>query len=82
MKLKKRTHCEVCKSKLEGFMIELPGLPLSECLFDKPTKLESIDQIFHICYNCGHGQLGVIVDSDTLYKNYSYKTTNNSFNFI
>ena len=75
MKYKKRTHCEVCEKKLGKPLIDLPNLPLTECLFKKPTKPVLVDQQFYVCEFCGHGQLGTMISSKTLYKDYFYKTS-------
>ncbi len=74
-KFKVRLNCEVCNNILGKPLIDLPNLPLTECLFDEPTELENYNQEFHLCEKCGHGQLGVMLNPKILYNDYFYKTS-------
>ena len=59
-----RKSCAVCEAKLDEPIIELPDLPITEVYTTKPVeeKVGFVDQNFHICKRCGHGQLSHIVD--------------------
>lgn len=77
---KKRTKCSVCLSNLSSPAIELKRFPVTEILVnEKPdTGLGLVDQGFHFCENCGHGQLSSIIDSKILYEHsYSFRTSGN-----
>lgn len=69
-----RSYCVVCDKKLENPTIELPRLPLTEIYIKrKPKTLAGFaDQSFHICLNCGHGQLERILDPKILYGQNEY----------
>jgi len=73
-------YCNICDSDLEDPVINLPSYPLtgiySDRLLDEPVGF--IDQAFHYCHHCGHGQLANIVDRNLLFNKdvYSYKTSN------
>ena len=65
----------VCETKLSKPLISLPKFPLTEIFVKRPTheKVGFVDQEFHLCEKCGHGQLKYLVDPDVLYGS-SYKT--------
>ena len=56
-------------------IIELPEFPLTEVYVDKKVeqKLGFVDQAFHYCNHCGHGQIENIIEPKFLYEN-SYET--------
>lgn len=66
--------CAVCNSKLGEPVIELPNLPLTEIYVKQPIKqrVGFVDQKFHVCSKCGHGQLSYIVDPKVLYSSAAY----------
>jgi len=66
---KKRRHCVVCGQKLGSPVIELPDFPITEIYVKKKInkKVGFVDQNFHFCKNCGHGQISNIIDSEFLY---------------
>ena len=75
---KVRTHCAICGRKLDKAVIDLPGFPLTEIYVkEKVTKrVGFVDQEFHLCENCGHGQLRNIIDPEFLYgAHYSTRTS-------
>lgn len=73
--VKKRNHCVVCETKLFEPLMQLPKFPLTEIYIKQPAheKLGFVDQEFHLCEKCGHGQLKYVIDPDFLYGS-SYKT--------
>jgi len=75
VKIKKRTHCVVCEKKCGTSLIKLPKFPLTEIYVDKKIEptVGFVDQEFHFCSRCGHGQLINIIDPYILYGS-SYKT--------
>jgi len=77
---KKRTNCAVCTKELDKPLINLPKFPLTEIYTkEKPAKNEKggfLDQYFHICSQCGHGQISNIISPDFLYGNsYHFRTS-------
>jgi hypothetical protein len=75
---KKKKNCAVCQKELEKPTINLPNLPLTEIFLDEKQKekIGIINQEFHLCDFCGHGQLSIIVDPEVLYGfSYSFQTT-------
>jgi len=78
---KNRTHCEVCEMELGAPVIYLPKFPLTEIYlkFKVDQKIGFIDQEFHVCKNCGHGQINRIIDPNILYgHNYKTRTSTSS----
>jgi cyclopropane-fatty-acyl-phospholipid synthase len=75
IKYKKRTRCVICGKKYGKPAIKLPEFPLTEVYVNKKIteKLGFVDQEFHLCANCGHGQIANVIDPKILYDN-SYKT--------
>ena len=75
---KQRTHCMVCGTRSSKPVINLPDFPLTEIYVDKkiPEKIGFVDQAFHICNRCGHGQIANIIDREVLYvDNYATRTS-------
>ncbi len=72
---KKRTHCVICGKKYSRPVINLPKLPLTEIYIDRRTddNFGFIDQEFHLCERCGHGQIANIINPNILYGS-CYKT--------
>jgi len=75
---RKRTHCVVCNAKASEAVFELPDFPLTEIYVDKniSQKVGFVDQAFHLCNCCGHGQNVNVIDQDFLYSdNYFHRTS-------
>jgi len=78
---KKRTTCIVCDCVLDKPLINLPGFPLTEIYVDIPVteKIGFVDQEFHFCKNCEHGQIGNVIAPEFLYgNNYVTRTSTSS----
>ncbi|MFC1559509.1 methyltransferase domain-containing protein [Candidatus Margulisiibacteriota bacterium] len=73
--LKKRNNCLVCGTKHSSPVFKMPKFPLTEIYVEQKVseKLGFIDQEFHLCTKCGHGQLANVVDPEVLYGS-CYKT--------
>jgi cyclopropane-fatty-acyl-phospholipid synthase len=76
----KRTHCVVCGEKTGEPLIELPDFPMTEIYSrDKVTeKVGFVDQSFHFCVNCGHGQIANVIDIELQYdgtSSYNFRTS-------
>lgn len=76
----KRTHCVVCGEKTGKPLIELPDFPMTEIYScDKVTeKVGFVDQSFHFCANCGHGQIANVIDIELQYdgtSSYNFRTS-------
>lgn len=77
---KKRDKCVVCGKKTGRAVIELADFPMTEIYTDKRVKekVALCDQNFHLCQNCGHGQLANVIDTDLQYgdsKAYSFRAS-------
>ncbi len=75
IKFKKRDCCVVCQEKYSNPIINLPKFPLTEIYVDRISDgdLGFVDQEFHLCEKCGHGQIANIIDQNILYGRF-YKT--------
>ena len=75
----KNLECAICHRPLESPVIQLPKFPLSEIYVDKKVKenIGFVDQNFHLCPYCGHGQLSNIVDPKIIYSetNFFFRTS-------
>jgi cyclopropane-fatty-acyl-phospholipid synthase len=75
---KKRTNCIICGAASDEPLIELPNFPLTGIYTGEKitTKIAFADQNFHLCTNCGHGQISNIIDPDILYDStYCFRTS-------
>lgn len=73
-----RTNCAICDAKLDKAIIELPDFPLTEIYVKHKVaeKLGFVDQNFHVCEQCGHGQISHIIEQRLLYgKDYFYRSS-------
>jgi len=77
----KRTKCAVCQKELGNPLIELPSYPLTEIYIEEKVKdpLALVDQNFQICEECGHGQLTNLISPETLYNDYSFRTSKSTW---
>ncbi len=76
----KRINCVVCDKKVDSPLIELPDFPITEIYTNKlpNEKLGFVDQSFHFCRNCGHGQLNNVINLELQYgglDNYHFRTS-------
>lgn len=76
----KRAGCMVCGAKLPRPIIDLPDFPITEIYTNKPVKekVGYVDQSFHFCARCGHGQITNVLDLDLQYgslDNYHFRTS-------
>lgn len=69
IKFEKRTHCMLCGKKMGEPIIELPGFPMTEIYTRElvKEKVGFVDQSFHLCANCGHGQITNVIDIELQY---------------
>lgn len=70
---KTRTRCAVCQRELGTPLIELPRLPITDTYVRERPREEVgyVDQAFHLCPECGHGQLSTMISPEVLY-GYAY----------
>lgn len=74
----KRTECAVCRQELDAPLIELPHFPITDIYIKQRVaeKIGYVDQNFHLCPECGHGQLSTIIAPEVLYGHaYSFRTS-------
>ncbi len=75
IKYEQRTRCVICDTKMAAPVIRLPDFPMTEIYSSRPIakKVGFLDQSFHFCANCGHGQLARVIDVELQYgQNFSY----------
>lgn len=72
---KTRKSCMICDRKIAAPVIKLPKFPLTEVYVDRRIDNNAgfVDQEFHLCERCGHGQIANIIDQNILYGS-CYKT--------
>jgi hypothetical protein len=65
----RRTKCEVCGQPSEVPLFELPDFPMTEIYVDHMVteQLGVVDQSFHLCEKCGHGQIANVIDIELQY---------------
>lgn len=76
--VKKREFCIICGFRSSIPVIKLPCFPLTEIYVDYKVdeKIGCVDQEFHFCKNCGHGQIAQLIDHRILYgSHYRTRTT-------
>lgn len=75
IRFKKRDRCVICGKRYGLPVINIPKFPLTEIYIDRRIndKLGFVDQEFHLCKKCGHGQIANVIDEDILYGD-SYRT--------
>jgi hypothetical protein len=80
IQFEKRTHCLICEKKMGEPTIDLPEFPMTELY--SPEKIEEkagiLDQSFHYCPHCGHGQLANVIDVELQYDSafsYNFRTS-------
>lgn len=76
----KRAYCMICGQKTAVPSICLPHFPLTELYVQgKPRqKLGFVDQEFHLCSRCNHGQIANVIDVQLQYGNsemYNFRTS-------
>ncbi len=76
---KMRTHCVICGAASCEALIDLPQFPLTEIYVEQKVtqKIGLVDQKFHFCQTCGHGQLANLIDKNILY-GHCYRTRTSS----
>lgn len=69
IQFKKRTNCMICGTAALEPIISLPYFPLTEIYVNEKIseKLGFVDQAFHLCSQCSHGQLVNVIDPEVLY---------------
>jgi hypothetical protein len=65
----RRTKCQVCGQASDSPLFELPDFPMTEIYVDCKVKerLGFVDQSFHLCEKCGHGQIANVIDVELQY---------------
>ncbi|MGV8108359.1 methyltransferase domain-containing protein [Methanospirillum sp.] len=78
--VEKRSHCVICGKKVDASIIEFPDFPMTEIYSDELVKEKTgvVDQRFHFCTQCGHGQIANVIDVELQYGGasfYYYRTS-------
>src|SRR6185503_10078214 len=71
MKYKKKIYCRCCKQKKLFLYLDLGKQPLANS-YHKNENLPEIPLRVMLCASCYHSQLSVVVDPDTMFRNYLY----------
>jgi len=71
IKFDRRTNCQVCGQLSDDPLFDLPGFPMTEIYVKDKVKerLGFVDQSFHLCSKCGHGQIANVIDIELQYGN-------------
>ena len=78
---KQRLHCMVCGTKSSRPVMDLPEFPLTEIYVEKKVseRIGFVDQAFHLCNRCGHGQISNVIEQEVLYgDSYATRTSTSS----
>lgn len=70
-----RRDCRLCQSKNLNIVLKLNPIPIAEKYvdsFEEARKLEKFPIDLYLCSDCGHVQLLDVVDSQTLWDDYTY----------
>ena len=76
----KRDNCMVCGTKMDAPVIELPDFPMTELYTNEKVEEKAgfLDQSFHFCSHCGHGQIAHVIDIELQYNSsdsYNFRTS-------
>jgi len=77
MKSYKRTDCRLCGEKNLNIVLKLTPTPPADSFIPKEQlniKQETIPLELYLCDDCGHTQLGHVIDAEEVYLNYIYET--------
>ncbi len=74
----------ICGTKSGEPVLKLPDFPLTEIYIDKKIsqKIGFVDQIFHLCGRCGHGQIANAIEQKVLYGDNYFTRTSTSVSAI
>ena len=65
-------ECRVCSSKRLVEVLDLNNQPLANSYHSNDAEQEEYPLKIHVCSNCYHVQLSVVVDPDLMFKDYLY----------
>lgn len=77
---KKHTHCRVCGSEKLIEYLDLGMMPLSNGLTNTKQEAIDIDRLplkVLLCEDCGLSQLSIVVDPETMFGHYLYRSSIN-----
>jgi len=77
MKSYKRTDCRLCGSTDLDLVLELAPTPPADSYIPKQhlgEKQPTIPLDLYLCGDCGHTQIGHVIDAEEVYLNYIYET--------
>ena len=77
MKSYRRKDCRLCGSTSLELVLELKPTPPADSYISEehlPTKQETIPLDLYLCSDCGHTQIGHVIDAEEVYLNYIYET--------
>src|SRR4051812_28074109 len=75
------TQCRLCGSASLENVLPLQPTPLGDLYLppeQQPERLPLIPLDVMLCHDCGHVQLGVLVQPEAIYSNYLYATSHSS----
>jgi len=77
MKNYNRTDCRLCRSKNLNLVLKLTPTPPADSYIPKEQlsiEQETIPLDLFLCSDCGHTQIGKVIDAKEVYLNYIYET--------
>jgi hypothetical protein len=77
MKSYKRSDCRLCGQKQLSLVLKLTPTPPADSFIPKEqlnSIQDSIPLELYLCSDCGHTQLGHVIDGEEVYLNYIYET--------
>lgn len=69
--MKEKNICRCCRKKKLFNYLKLGNQPLANS-YHKGEKLPSYPLDVNVCQNCFHSQLSVVIDKDSMFRNYLY----------
>ncbi len=72
--LKRREACRLCASKEVKQVVQLKPIPLAEKYTPAPEKAPLYPIDLYMCKSCGHVQLFDVIESESLWENYTYRS--------
>lgn len=80
MNYKKIKHCRICNTSLKKMVLTFPPTPPANEFVKEPYEQQKYPLDLLECEKCGHVQLSVVVNPETLFKDYVYVSgTSSSF---
>jgi SAM-dependent methyltransferase len=67
-----KRECRLCSSQKLDRALVLPSTPPANAFVPEPVEQETFPLEIRVCSECGHSQLGHVVDAESLFRDYVY----------